>query len=501
MFKSNIRKELLVLSILLLVLLIPIIYIGRYNVISADDFGYGCEVHHAWTDSGTIGSVIKAACETVANRYEIWQGTYSSIFIMTLNPLNFSSGAGWMIPVLLIGMIIFSNWYFLKQIIEWLAGEKKSEIRLITYVILLIYLITFIQTIKSPVEGFFWFNGSVHYLLMHSFMLLFLGLFISRKENVSLKYNLLHNVIRTIFLILGGIIIGGGNYITVLHCMEISVILLLISFIRKQMNVPQIIGLVSLAAGFVVSAIAPGNAIRKSKTNGMGAIEAIINSFIGAFQDIKEWINPLVVCAVFLLIPLFFAIYRQIKFKFKYPVWVCIFIFCLYASLYTPSLYGVGNADAGRICNVIQATFYLYLFLTEFYVLGAIYVRFKDSNIAKHNLLSVLDINSKNFMIYSLFFVFLFGAIICFTENRNTYTSVSAMRSLVNGEAKQYHEEAMERERIIKGSEMNIYLEPLSVHPHVLFYFDFVEKDHPENWINDKAAKYYDKESIQLISE
>lgn len=499
--KSRMQKELLILILLLIVLLVPIIYIGRYNVISADDYSYGYETHRVWMESSSVWNVLKAAAKTAAERYETWQGTYSSIFLMALNPLNFNTGFGWMIPTLIIGLLSASGGYFVTQLLIYLGlNASKKERGMIAIGIVLVYLIAFVPSIAVPVEGFFWFNGSVHYIFMHSFMLFFLGLFLKKEEISDANHVKVNKVTHVVALMIVGLIVGGGNYVSALQCLELSVILLFLCVLKRKVTFSRIIGLFSLMAGLVISVIAPGNAIRQSQSNGMEVVEAIINSFICSFKDILEWMNPLILCTLFMLIPFYIRLYKRVQIRFAYPAIVCVILYCLYASAYAPGLYGVGNVDAGRIRNLVQASFYFYLFLAEGYILGAIYNK-RGKFFAQEKWKKLFSFLKKYSVIYLFFWIVLFAGVLCLTENRNTYSSVSAFRSIVKGEARTYYEESQARQIIIQGSEKNVYLEPLSVYPYVLYFSDFVTEDSDNRWINERAARYYGKESIQLIKE
>ena len=114
------------------------------------------------------------------------------------------------------------------------------------------------------------------------------------------------------------------------------------------------------------------------------------------------------------------------------------------------------------------------------------------------DLLTVITIGQKYDWLYRIVLLAGIVCVLVLTGDKNTYTSMSAVRSVVIGEARDYYEENMERQAIITGEEQDIYLEPLSVKPYVLYFADYVTKEDPNNWINRTAARYYDKNSIQL---
>lgn len=85
-------KPYIFLAILLLSL-IPLIWLGRYNYPTGDDYYYGAETHLVWQQTGSIIQTLDAACAGVADSYQIWQGTYSALFLMYLAPNVFSNTA------------------------------------------------------------------------------------------------------------------------------------------------------------------------------------------------------------------------------------------------------------------------------------------------------------------------------------------------------------------------------------------------------------------------
>lgn len=104
-------KPYIFLAILLLSL-IPLIWLGRYNYPTGDDYYYGAETHLVWQQTGSIIQTLDAACAGVADSYQIWQGTYSALFLMYLAPNVFSNTAyhlvTFVILLLLCGGIFLS---------------------------------------------------------------------------------------------------------------------------------------------------------------------------------------------------------------------------------------------------------------------------------------------------------------------------------------------------------------------------------------------------------
>ncbi|MDE7232123.1 MAG: hypothetical protein K2N37_03510, partial [Lachnospiraceae bacterium] len=87
-----------------------------------------------------------------------------------------------------------------------------------------------------------------------------------------------------------------------------------------------------------------------------------------------------------------------------------------------------------------------------------------------------------------------------FTADKNTYTSISALRSLAKGEAQTFYTEAMERHSLYTDESIaDVKVTPYSEKPH-LFSFDDLSTD-PGYWLNLAVTGYYHKDSVRLTEE
>ena len=57
-------------GILLAVSLLPILWLGRYNVMCIDDYNYGVKVHDAWLATGSVGQAVRAAWQKNMENYQ-----------------------------------------------------------------------------------------------------------------------------------------------------------------------------------------------------------------------------------------------------------------------------------------------------------------------------------------------------------------------------------------------------------------------------------------------
>ena len=85
------RLAAILLTVLFVLQIIPILYLGRFSHPTSDDFKYGAYSHTAWQETGSLAAVVEAAAKGVAEDYRTWQGSYSALFLMRLEPTVFGA--------------------------------------------------------------------------------------------------------------------------------------------------------------------------------------------------------------------------------------------------------------------------------------------------------------------------------------------------------------------------------------------------------------------------
>ena len=119
--------------------LIPIMVLAKYNYPCADDFGFSAYSHIAWTESHSVLQVLKGAWNTVIERWWGWQGTFSSIFVMALQPSLWGETGYSLVPWIMIGAMSLSTLFFLYTILLKLMHVRKSIYISISMIYLFLY--------------------------------------------------------------------------------------------------------------------------------------------------------------------------------------------------------------------------------------------------------------------------------------------------------------------------------------------------------------------------
>ncbi len=480
------KKNILIFTIIIaLIMLVPIIWASLYTHPSADDFNYGVRTINKIQTEGLL-EVLKGSFAQMLYSYKSWQGTYSAIILFSLNPSVFGDNLYFLTTVIIIGMLLFSLYYFLNQIIHKLLKLDKISF----YIILIIFFLLSIETIPSKIEGLYWWNGSSYYMLFFALELIEIGLLIKRyflNKRTKLNFAILNILI---------FIIGGGNFIVALQQIIILFFLNLILLINKKDKNAITLFIVSLV-GLGISAIAPGNAVRAASSISMNPIKAIIYSFIYAMEKIFTWINPLNISIICLLVGLLYPTYQKINYKFKHPLLFILILYGIFSAEFTPTLYSQSSLGAGRLWNIMYISLMLLLCITLYYIIGFI----RNSLIEK----KVLDKKSENIIAQmvkknriTIFLLFVIIIAINMVININYLTSYQTYKILRNGEAKQYDKEWKKRMNILYNDKIkDVEFKSLSVYPSPIVYEDFSEDE--TSWLNTPAAEIYDKNYIKII--
>lgn len=482
------EKHLALFAILLLVIsVMPLLMLGRYNVMGADDYSYGIDVHDTWLETGSFWQSVKSAAEHTKAFYFVWQGTYASCFLMSMCPMHFKFELSWIVPFIMIGMFSVSTFLVGWQIfVRWLGGDKL----LYTYIgCMLLFL--FWQVIDTPYDGIYWYNGATHYVLMESFAFLMLAA-VSGIIWTDSKRNM---IIWCILASLDGIIVGGGNLVTGLQTEIIIVLLLVYAVIKNSKKVIYIaVPWICFTIGFAVNVLAPGNAARGVNYEaGYSAIMSIILSFYNALIYIGKWTSIMVIMVWIAVLPAMWKLGSKSQHKFKYPVFVTLGAYCIVSAMFTPTLYALGEVGVERINNIIQMTYYLGLFSVTAYWIG--WLTHRDAYVQKNRAPEIEEKFSQYGKIMTVITLLAVMGVWMFTVNKNTYTGISALRSIVKGDAQTYYEEEMKRrEMYLDENSSNIIVEVHTARPY-LFENRDLDWD-PDYWINQSMAHYFHKNSI-----
>ena len=126
--------------------IVPLLIIACYNQMCADDYCYGLLTHKAWLESHSVINTLYAAIDQVKLSWNTWQGTYSAIFLMALQPGIFSEETYFLSTYIILFFFIGGVIYFSKVLFKENCGMGNSFI----VIILSIFFFYTIQWIPVP---------------------------------------------------------------------------------------------------------------------------------------------------------------------------------------------------------------------------------------------------------------------------------------------------------------------------------------------------------------
>ena len=482
------------LTIVMLILIFPVIYVGRYAYPWADDFTYGTLPHIAFSQTGSIVFTLWAAIKDTIDTYFGWQGTYTSCFLMEMHPAGFSMKMYHMTSFIMLGAM-FVSYFALFRVI----GKNVLKKERMDYELFILTFLFSVELVDGKAEGFTWYNSAIHYTFGHALFVLFLALLI--------KYVFSQEETRTllVFASICGFLAAGVNNITVFGGMLFlsMVILFLVftklifgekdfSFIKKSL-----IPTASFMAGALINLLAPGNRSRMATSDAVknSIFVTIRNSFVLGFhfclRHVRLEVLGFMILAGILIWKTFSKLQKEntFHFRFPFPLLVSVLSFCLISALYSPFAF-IETADisseyidrqlgVNRVSDSVFYVFILLILLNEFYCIGWLFFR-KQLSYKK-------EIGVALGAVATIMIVLSCVRIIAVYPER--YLTSAAIYGIKNGTAVEYGEIMEENVNRFQSSEQNVEILPITAKPDILYPRDAAA-------YKDGAVLFFEKESV-----
>ena len=485
----NIEKTVTgILLFLLVISLFPLMYLGRYNHPTGDDYYYGVDTRLAWEETGNVGSVLAEACAGVAEQYGIWQGTYSAMFLMYLPPNIWGEGAYFLVTPVILLLLVLGIFYLLKPLVCDVAGNTTSLWCMISSVVSMLC----IQTVPSQGETFFWYNGAMYYTGFLAVSFLFWG--------VLCRYLLQPKTWRLVVMGMLAVFLAGGNYVSLLPTMIILFGLWVVLLYQKKgtraMGVGIALGL--MLAGFAVSALAPGNQVRQDGMWKISAIEAILKSLRQGVRYSFAWIGIWWLIGALILLPFLWRSYQKSKFRFRWPVIVIGLTYGIFCSMSCPLFYTMNSTGPARAVAIVYYGFILSTFFCYYYLLGYIHRVIMEGKATRQERKWTFSPGMLGVTGGVLVAVLLLVQVV--TGAMGHCSTYKALRILSSGEARAYHEEFLQRLAVLQDDSVkDVVFEPYTHQPDMLFVGDL--PGCPQEPTNQRVAWYYHKDSVYVNYE
>lgn len=468
----------------------PLYALSLYNHACYDDFGFSLLTHDCWLETGSVFSTIGAAVQNTIGIRSTWEGTYATSFISALQPALFGEHLYWVTTLVLLTGFLFSVWFFLRQTLIGMLQADKTAF----WLILSALAFVLVQFVPEVSEAFFWFNGGVAYTLLWSVMLGRIGVWLAfiRAEQSAAKAGW------GVLLFLLTVAVGGAKYSTLLFAALVDILLVCWAFAAKRRTRwTELLAAVLLLACFLFNAMAPGNAVRAATLGAdVSAPEAVVQAFYFGLALAGRWFSlPLAVVWALMAWQMSDSL-RRSAFRFRYPVWVTLGCICLFCAQLTPTLYTGNYLGDGRTVNTYFYTFVLMSSGLVLYWTGW-YLRKNEGASCPRTEIRLCTLAAAAA-------VFLLGCMGYSTEDGQTgltnMSGVSALKSLVTGQAQAYDEAMTARDRALTDpAQPEVSLTLVENIPDA-FMGDALESDNL-TYVLHLYADYYDKQRVSVAQE
>lgn len=480
-----------VFFLLMLGCLIPMAVLGFFNHPVGDDFYYGCNPALVWQETGNVFKVLASAFSGTVEQYHTWQGNYSAMFLMHLSPFVWGDFFYKVYPTVLFICFAGSIGYLTHVLICDVWKAKKDTWRLISSLLVLVC----VEQVPLCGETFYWYNGSMYYTGFLACTFVFFGLLIKTLYKPT--------AVKTAVLSVMAVFLAGGNYISLLPAMILLVLFILYelyqSVYQKKSGKQQllVLGIVfaCMCAGFLVNALAPGNAVRQGESWKISPIKAVLKSIYHNSRYCLYWNGIWSLLFFIFVTPSYLGMIAQKRISFRYPVLVCGLIYGIYCSSSCPTFYAQNNGGAARVFCLVYYLMLIALAGMYFYALGAV-CRLVQERKQK-------EIGFGSLFGAELAVVLLFAALSFVRPWQEAYVkphSLTAVQTLLNGEAMYYEAQYRERLQVLQDPTVtDVVTSPYDVPAaleHFLYLGDISEDEN--NHVNQSIAAIYHKNSIKV---
>ena len=465
--------------------LLPVFAASVYAYPQADDWSYSWHTRLAWVDNHSILEVLKGACAAVSEAYMDWQGTFSSIFLMSLQPGIWGERFYAVVPFFMSGLLTFSTLFFLMYLLRGTDGSCR-----VIFSVAVLWLT--VQEIRCKPAAFYWYNGAVHYIVPWCFVLILAGLILKNLQTEKA------GKLRFVFSLLLAFMIGGGNLVTALLafvCLGGAVLVLLILKRRTRLWCVAVpFAFQTLAFG--INILAPGNWLRQGLSGEpSNPVMSILRSFYYGFFYIGEWTDETVLLISLLLMPVMLRMARQLRFRFPLPGLIAGISFCLFSSMFTPSDFAVHTVNIGRVQNIVFAMYVLLFMLNLFYVVGWYVKNVQEREKVPEGTCSSCLNNREGIWFYGVLAVFVFSFALTAVAEPQRFTSVLAAKELSDGTAEEFGKAAWDNIQILKEDGKEAVIEAVPKDSLLL-----TSRDDIDQW-HFGAKMYFRKDKVTVLEK
>lgn len=347
----------IVLVVALILMLIPIIAAAGYTRPVMDDLCAPLEAAKAWRETGSVIQTVVAGVKSAVDYYMNVSGIFAYMLLAALPVSVFDPKLMGIEVLLTVGIYLLGMWCLARCLKTVCKGISSAAVACAWLLLCLMGLLL----MPSYCESIFWYAGAANYtwgvaleLAVFSALLLWCC-----KGGVGIGRLALCSV--------GAFLLGGMNWMTATSSLVVAGAFA-VAICWKRRPKRLLIPLLCLAAGYVVTVLAPGNAVRQEAMNYHVSLpEAFFFSFLDSFTYLFSDARPFLFTV--LMIPVFLEVYRKTDFQYKNVLWLPALSMCILAATRFPVEYQA-SYWAARHMNTCFMTLCVLLPINVFWCLG-----------------------------------------------------------------------------------------------------------------------------------
>ncbi len=496
---------LIILSAVTVALLAPSIYVSRYAYPWGDDFGYGCDPRAVFLRTGSVIAAVAEAIKISYYTWFDWQGTYSSCFMMALQPAVWNMEMYHLTGIIMLATLLLSYLVFGQLLLHRKLGISSAAS---AFIALLVYLAS-VEMIPGPAEGFNWYNSAVHYTFMHSWLVIMIALLSLVSAEKTKK-----NTVMIVVLCVLALFVAGGNNVTTLSGVLLLFLIEGFAFCfgvigkvdsGKQYALRILPVTITFLAGFLLNVLSLGNRRRMEESGLTGSIDTvrvILRAFAVSVRYLINSFSWELFAVILIVSAVVFEAFAgdglacKFNFSFPMPLLVIMASYGLLSAMFCPMLLLAQDEydfrrvylkaiDMIRTENIVYFSMVLLIVFDVIYVLGWI---------CQKDLLKQIPAVIVCVMAVAGIVVIILSCKTKIENHSKKYLTLVAVEDIMDQTALYYGYQMEENTKRLLGKEQDVIVMPIAVDPGSLYPFD------ASDW-KEGAKLFYNKNSVEYESE
>ena len=477
--------------------MIPLFLLMQYSHPMADEFTETVYVHQAVLNGEGFIGALKGAWDNMVYHYFHWQGTYTAEFVMAMNPHTFNEEYYKFGPVIVCAFYLICHFYFFYTLLCRVFPMKKYGWLIIASMTALLSY----NFMPDPAQGIYWYEAASYYVGLYGLGLASLAftmrILLSEKKSST--------VILTVLACITAFLTAGASMQSGLGFIFLYLLIALFGFVLKKNNrIQACLPAVFMIAGFLIAVLAPGNYVRgKESFAGIGVFMTIYKSIHQACVFVSEWTNMyMVVLFAGLIIPLCWIAVKETEYSYKHPILFTVYICGVFSAQFAPFFYTYDMVVPLRALNTVYFNFFVLYILVILYWCGWIQKTLLVEDVFSYEQKERIG---KWYFSWGTVLIVCCFAIGCVASDMMSYiSSVSAVMSLITGEAKAFDAEMDERMNTYlsnQNTDNDVLIPAVKSRPYLLYIQDEEVRTETSYWINTGISSYYKFKSLTLVDD